>query len=117
MVYNSVFFISGLRYRNSRHNCGVICCMISLLCNLYVCEFLHVYFKSVLPIRTGPCMYIYILTFMATITNIWYLQVNLASFLPEAIRRCLHTCNVYGVLLTLSCTYIPTLTVTTANIV
>ena len=45
---------------------------------------------------------------MAT-TNIRYLQVHLAYFinlLPEAIRYHLQTCYVYGVLVTLPCTYI-----------
>ena len=52
---------------------------------------------------------------MAT-TNIRYLQVHLAYFLPEAIRYHLQTCYVYGVLVTLPCTYIPTFMVTSANI-
>ena len=35
--------------------------------------------------------------------------------LPEAICCCLQTCYIYGVLLTLPCTYIPTFMATTAN--
>ena len=38
------------------------------------------------------------------------------NLLPEAIRYHLQTCYVYGVLLTLPCTYIPTFMVTSANI-
>ena len=42
---------------------------------------------------------------MAT-TNIRYLQVLIYNLLPEAIRYHLQTCYVYGVLVTLPCTYI-----------
>ena len=54
---------------------------------------------------------------MAT-TNNRYLQVYTFSLfiniLPEAIRYHLQTCYVYGVLVTLPCTYIPTFMVTSA---
>ena len=39
------------------------------------------------------------------------------NVLPEAICCCLQTCYVFGLLLTLPCTYTPTFMVTTANII
>ena len=60
---------------------------------------------------------------MATTANIRY-NVLTGTFslfinvLPEAICCCLQTCSVYGLLLTLPCTYmyIQTFMATTANI-
>ena len=45
-----------------------------------------------------------------------YYCVVIAYLLPEAICCYLQTCYVYGVLLTLQCTYIPSFMATTANI-
>ena len=44
-----------------------------------------------------------------------YICMLFTNTLPEAICCCLQTCYIYGVLLTLPCTYIPTFMATTAN--
>ena len=43
---------------------------------------------------------------MATTANIRYILIGIINLLPEAICYCLQTCYVYGVLVTLPCTYI-----------
>ena len=57
---------------------------------------------------------------MATTANTWYIVIgtfdSFYNSLPGATCCCLQTCHVYGVLLTLHCTYIPTFMATTANI-
>ena len=63
-----------------------------------------------------PCI-LYIPSFMSTTANMRYIVIDkFINVLPEAICCCLQTCYVYSVLLTLPCTNIATLMVTTANI-
>ena len=52
----------------------------------------------------------------AQVVSSSYRYINFISLLPEAISYCLPTCYVYGVLVTLPCTYTPTFMATTANI-
>ena len=79
--------------------------------------FTNLYCNYALLVMYCMCLLAVIIT-SADIRKLWVQCICMlfTNMLPEAICCCLQTCYIYGVLLTLPCTYIPTFMATTANI-